>query len=505
MAETTEQRQIRSLKAQQEKSKTQAAIDKANAEAAAAKAQAAADAAQAQAQQAQAKNEADARAFEAERKSIEAQRAVDAANRKAEDAQRAASEKSAGKVGVDLLATAGKAAPFVAGAAVGLVQANRMNAAAVKAAGPKVKQFEAAGRMAEKLNTDAPRKIAGTVRADKLKGVVQAADAIGIKKLAGKVGIVAIGGLAAEGLATAFIAPKYIEDPIAKEAVRSAGGVSLGAAATIATKRKFDIATFSKNASAASVAAIEGARNRLAREGVMEAAKAVAPAAAQAAAGSGAKSAAGKFAAKAGARLIPGLGWALAAGGAVIAGVEAYKRGDGAAGIAKSAALGAVGLDGLVTPAKADTGAAPAKPNAAPANPDGITIGQRLQGGLIGVSTLGIGMEMLRSGRSLPGKIAIRAAGAAATALGATFTATSIIAPHKSSAEGKQTSGNPGALAIAKDAAARTSADMATNNVPSHAQMSTHAKPVSDGMTEDYLRVQAGRTVHVKGYSTPTR
>lgn len=49
-------------------------------------------------------------------------------------------------------------------------------------------------------------------------------------------------------------------------------------------------------------------------------------------------------AAKIGARVLPGVGLGVMAAGAVWGGVQAFKRGDGAAGVAKSAAFGAMGL-----------------------------------------------------------------------------------------------------------------------------------------------------------------
>lgn len=54
-----------------------------------------------------------------------------------------------------------------------------------------------------------------------------------------------------------------------------------------------------------------------------------------------------KVAARAGLRFIPGLGWVIAAGGAAYGAYRAWERGDSTEGIAKGAALGAIGVDGI--------------------------------------------------------------------------------------------------------------------------------------------------------------
>lgn len=502
MAETEQQR-IARLRRELAAEKKRAAEQKAADEAAAAKkaiddAAAATRAAQSQAASTAAQAAAEKSALEAQMKALEAQRQVDAAKRQAEDAQRVAGEKSAGKVGIDLLATAGKAAPFVAGAALGLTQAVKVNRKAEVAAVPKVREFEKAGKLAEKFNVEKPKKIAGTVRADKLKGVVSAADRIGVGKLAGKVGLVAVGGVVAEGLVTSFVAPRYIEDPMAKEAVRSVGGVSLGFAAAFASKRKLDIMTFSKNPSAASVAAIEGARTRLTREGVMAAAQTATPAAT--------KAASGKVAAKLGARLIPGLGWVLAGAGAIIAGAEAYKRGGSAADIIKGAALGAVGLDGLVTPAQAST----EQPLRAETNTSGSVAGNAAVATAMGAASVfnasgsaSLIASGVKSGSPLAraAKIAIGTAGLGVSAVTGMLAGAAV-----SNMISRNRPQSAGSLDIAREAAGRTAGEMRTNSVPDGSATAGPAMgPQSDGMTDAYTRIQNGRSVHVKGYGTPTR
>jgi len=120
--------------------------------------------------------------------------------------------------------------------------------------------------------------------------------------------------------------------------------------------------------------------------------------------------------AKLGARFIPGLGLVVMAGGAGWAAYDAWQRGEDALGIGKSAALGAIGLDGIAQAGEAPAGGEGKADLGLGANADGAIADARSAAEQIRSAFLSVDLSSV--GRQMMDELAagIRSGGAAAVA-----------------------------------------------------------------------------------------
>lgn len=328
-------------------------VRKAQAEARAAEAKAKAAAADREARTAEAK--AAAEKAEAEAKAAEAKARVDEINAKAaaaekERADTAASLKAQQERDADPLRQGWKVGASIAGPAAGIYLGHKIakgidarNVAALKAGNKQINKLgEAAGEILDRIGNKKP----SANQARKLEAIASAAPtvrhgasrgAFGLRALRGPLGIATAAALLVEaGIGRYYLAPNTPNE-YAKDAINAVASGSLFVATSLIGERVVQNVTQKALPSATALANIEAASS-------IGAAGLSRPAVATVSRGA-------RFLSKA----LPGIGLALAIGGAIYAGVKAAHAGETPLGIAREAALGAVGLDGLVPPRKPTT------------------------------------------------------------------------------------------------------------------------------------------------------
>lgn len=326
------------------------------------KAQAEARAAEAKARQAEAERKArtdeakanaeraaaDARAAEA-KATVDAIKAKAAADEKAR-ADAAASLKAQQVRDADPLRQGWKVGTSIVGPAAGIFLGHkiakvieRRDVAALKAGNTQINKLgEAAGTILDRIGNKKPtanqaRRLesiaasAQTVRHGASRG------AFGLRALRGPLGIATAAALLVEaGIGRYYLAPNTPNE-YAKDAINAVASGSLFVATSLIGERVVQNVTQKALPSATAIANIEAASSiggaGLGRTAVATAARG----------------------ARAISKILPGVGLALAIGGAIYAGVKAAHAGETPLGIAREAALGAVGLDGLVPPPKPAT------------------------------------------------------------------------------------------------------------------------------------------------------
>ena len=483
--ETARQRAAREERDRQDANATRRVEAEAAAQRAAADAEARKAEAQAKTAAAQAEAEVNRMRAQAEAQRIKVE--ADAAKRRS-DAEEAARQAAEARAPVERAYQLGinVGAP-VLGYVAGVQLAKNLGAKHAKGVEAANKQLKALGTQIAKAIPKTGKPTPLTIA--KLSGMVSSADMLRLASRPRAIGYEAAGIILAEGMFSRFVLGPQAEtvSPVAGEAVRAVGTVSIFAGSTMLAKRGLANATTAALPDAKAVAAVEAAR------GLLPASSAVAaPASLLQKAAAVAKAVPkSKIAAV-----------ALAAGGA--AAVVAATT-PGKANAAPSAPPTGQPSNLLKAAEISLTTASSVQAARLLANPALRATAGILTKVAVPLAVLSAGIGAAE-GYSKTGTVTGALEGAADSLTGGGYSyvkdmvAKTMAPMSPAAAASPQLAAN--SVAFMRGAAARAAAEMGQASVMSPAHVA--AMKASDGRTEAYTRTQNGRSVFVRGYATPT-
>lgn len=198
------------------------------------------------------------------------------------------SDYDASGFGPQAVEVAKTAVPAALGGVGGVKLATAIGKTQTAKAQTNLQRFNQVAKQVERIRANTPKGIPGSKAGDKMIALVNEGNVLGgnrapftpagaprrfqstrplFLKTGGKFGLGLLAGIAAEGIASRYVAPNYTTDATLKEGLKITGTASMAAAVTYAVKRKIDIAkATSLRPASTEIAKVTAAQTQLLRE-----------------------------------------------------------------------------------------------------------------------------------------------------------------------------------------------------------------------------------------------